>query len=101
MSSIPLADVIKELREELAGAIEAGKEHEIRFKPGPIEIELAMQVEKEASGKGGVRFWVVELGGDIKAGQVQSHKIKLSLQLVDSAGREVLIRDVVRRRPGG
>jgi hypothetical protein len=101
MSGIPLAEVIADLRDELARAMEEGEKHDVRFKPGPIEVELALEVRKEGSGRAGIKFWVVELGGDIKAANVQSHKIKLSRQLVDRAGQDLLIRSDVKGRPGG
>jgi hypothetical protein len=100
MSGIPLADVIRELRTELATAIEEGRAHELRFKPGNIDVELALEVRREGKAKAGVKFWVVEFGAEGTAGQTQSHKIRLSLQLVDRAGREVLIAGDVTSHPG-
>lgn len=101
MSEILLADAIADLRSELAKAIAEGVDHNIRFKPGPIELELCLEIRKEGSGKGGIKFWVVELGGEIKSAGAQIHKIKLNLQLVDQAGRDLLISGSVDRRPGG
>jgi hypothetical protein len=101
MSDIPLAEAIADLRGELAKAIADGVDHDIRFRPGPIELELSLEIKKEGSGKGGVKFWVVDLGGEIKSAGAQMHKIKLNLQLVDREGRDLLISGNVTRRPGG
>jgi hypothetical protein len=101
MSDILLADAIANLRSELAKAIAEGVDHDIRFKPGPVELELSLEIKKEGGGKGGVKFWVVDLGGEIKSTNAQMHKIKLNLQLVDRDGRDLLISGSVARRPGG
>lgn len=99
MSELRLADAIKQLREEIAAAIQDGENHPIRFKPGPIEVELALELRDEGSAKGGVKFWVAELGADVKTGMVQTHKIKLSLQLVNKQGGEILISNTGSQRP--
>jgi hypothetical protein len=101
VSNIPLADAIADLRSELAQAIAEGFDKDIRFKPGSIEIELSLEIKKEGTGKGSVKFWVVDAGGEIKAAQTQTHKIKLNLQLVDKEGRDLLISGTVSGRPGG
>jgi hypothetical protein len=101
MSDIPLANAIADLRSELEKAIAEGVGHDIRFKPGPIELELSLEIKKEGSGKGSVKFWIVDLGGEIKSANAQMHKIKLNLQLVDKEGRDLLISGNVAGRPGG
>jgi hypothetical protein len=73
---IELTEVIGELRRELQEAINAGEGEQLRFELGPVELEATVAVEK--GGGGGV--WVLELGGDAKAGQVSTHRVKLSLQ---------------------
>ena len=76
---IELAEVIGELRRELQEAINAGECEQLRFELGPVELEATVAVEK---GGGGVkvRFWVLELGGDAKAGGVSTQRVKLALQ---------------------
>ena len=100
MSGIQLAEVIQDLREELAKAIADGRNHRIRFKPGNIDVELSVDVRKSVEGKAGVKFWVVEAGATGTTGQTQAHKIKLSLSMVDERGREILISGDPNGRPG-
>jgi Trypsin-co-occurring domain 2 len=76
---IELARVIKDLREELQAAIEAGKDEALRFELGPIELEVSVAVEGSGGGGGKVRFWVVELGGEHKKDTANTQRIKLSL----------------------
>jgi hypothetical protein len=99
MSGIALAQAVQDLRQELTSALEEGRGKNLRFKPGQIELELGVEVTMEAGAKGGVKFWVVELGADGKTGRVGTHKLKLSLQPVDKDGHEFLIRDEVATRP--
>ncbi|SHN36222.1 trypco2 family protein [Actinacidiphila paucisporea] len=76
---IELASVIKDLREELQRAIEAGKGEELRFELGPIELEVSVVVDRSDGGHGKVRFWVVDLGGEHKKDTSNNQRIKLSL----------------------
>jgi len=77
---IELAEVIRELRREMQGAMTAGKGEALRFETGPIELEATIAVERQAGASGKVRFWVVELGGDATATHGSTQRIKLTLQ---------------------
>jgi Trypsin-co-occurring domain 2 len=77
---IELTEVIGELRRELQEAINAGEGEQLRFELGPVELEATVAVEKGGGGGVKVRFWVLELGGDAKASEVSTHRVKLSLQ---------------------
>jgi hypothetical protein len=83
---IELAEFIDELRCELQQAMHAGKGEPLRFELGPVELEATVAVEKGGGGGAKVRFWVIELGGDAKASQASTQRIKLALQprLADS-----------------
>lgn len=77
---IELAEVIGELRHELQQAMDAGEGEPLRFELGPVELEATVAVEKGGGGGAKVRFWVIELGGDAKASQASTQRIKLALQ---------------------
>jgi hypothetical protein len=77
---IELGEVIGELRRELQQAMDAGESEPLRFELGPVELEATVAVEKGGGGGAKVRFWVIELGGDAKATQSSTQRIKLSLQ---------------------
>ena len=78
---IELAEVIGELRRELQEAISAGEGEQLRFELGPVELKATVAVEKGGGGGGAkVRFWVIEVGGDAKVGEVSTQRVKLSLQ---------------------
>ncbi len=76
---IELADVVSDLRTELERAMRAGADEELRFGLGPIELEVSVGVTKEGSGGAKVRFWVVEMGADVKAAATSTQRIRLTL----------------------
>jgi hypothetical protein len=88
---IELAEVIIELRRELQAAIDAGEGQSLRFELGTIELEVTVAVEKGASGGGKVRFWVIELGGEAKAAQASTQRLKLALQPRLAGGGKVWV----------
>ena len=77
---IELAEVIGELRRELQAAMNDAEGEQLRFELGPVELEATVVVEKGGGGGAKVRFWVIELGGEAKASEVSTHRVKLSLQ---------------------
>lgn len=85
---IELSRVIRELRAELYEAAEAGKDEELRFEMGPVELEVTVAITNEASTGGKVRFWVAEADGSAKHGDVTTQRLKISLQpTLRSTGR--------------
>lgn len=89
---IELAEVIGELRRELQQAMHAGEGEPLRFELGPVELEATVAVERTGGGSGKVRFWVIELGGDAKATQASTQRIKLALQpRLTASGEKALI----------
>ena len=77
--AVELAELIKQLRAELTDAMHAGEGADLRFEAGPVELELTVVVDKEAKPGAKVRFWVVELGADVKAASSKTQHIKLTL----------------------
>jgi hypothetical protein len=78
-SGVPLAQFIKHLRNELQDAEADGKDSALRFELGPIELELELAVERGTGAKGGVKFWVLELGGEESGSVRRTQRMKLSL----------------------
>jgi hypothetical protein len=89
---IELAEVIGELRRELQQAMHVAEGEPLRFELGPVELEATVAVEKGGGGATKVRFWVLELGGDAKASQTSTQRIKLALQpRLTASGEKALI----------
>jgi len=85
--TIPLAEVIQRLREELLKATQAGKGHELRLRVEKIVLELEVGVTKGASveggAEGGVSFWVFDSKASAKAaGSYESSRLqRITLEL--------------------
>jgi Trypsin-co-occurring domain 2 len=92
MERIDLVETLDALRAELATAVDRAAGQPIEFPVNQIELEFQVGVTRAAEGKGGVRFWVVELGGagSYAAESVQKVTIRLD-QPVDSEGRPIRV----------
>ena len=106
---IGLAEVIRNLREELQKAQEAGKDEDIRFKVKEVEVELTVSVEEEEKigVKGGfsAHFFVLTSHYQANEKDTSLHKIKLTLEAgikdpnsIDSVSRPVEVSGEIKRR---
>lgn len=77
--SVELSAVIAELRAELSAAIRGGEDEDLRFELGPVELELAVVVGRDAGPSAKLRFWVVEAGADARVSAQSTQRIKLVL----------------------
>lgn len=91
MAEMDLTQVVRALRTQLNDAVKEGDDQEIRFEATAIELELNIGVKKSVEGKGGVRFWVLELGGGSSYSSESVQKVKLTLQPLTVAGGKVRI----------
>ncbi|MEA2468429.1 MAG: hypothetical protein QOJ57_2555 [Thermoleophilaceae bacterium] len=78
-TDIPLAAAIRSLRREIVAAVQEGQDEDVRFALGPIELELQVTMAREAGVEGGVKFWVVSVGGKRSDTSGNSHTVRLSL----------------------
>ncbi|MFF4403543.1 trypco2 family protein [Streptomyces sp. NPDC001404] len=76
---IELAELIRDLRDELNEAMAAAPATGLRFEMGPVEVEVSVAVDKSVSGGGKVKFWVVEAGSDGKVARTSAHRVTMTL----------------------
>jgi len=79
---VPLAAVVDALRDQLRAA-RAGADPTLPFTVGPILVELSAVARREADGRFGVKFWVVEAGGGGTKGSEITHKLTFTLTPTD------------------
>lgn len=96
---VGLSDAIRALRAELTGAMAEGAGEELRFELGPVEMEFLLEVQREAAGEAGVKFWVVNIGGKGGVTSGSTHRVTLSLTPKTRGGGPAEIRDVERGQP--
>lgn len=83
---IELSELIEEVRDELMVAKEQGKDRDLKFDIELAQIEIQFSVRREIKGKGGIKFYVVEAGGEAKTARETVQKITLQLRPKDSTG---------------
>jgi len=82
-----LAETIQALRAELTEAMKSGEGDPLRFQVGPTELELTLAITKEGGADGGVRFGVISFGAKGGLTDLDTHRVKLTLQpVVHGAG---------------
>ncbi|MEV6010579.1 trypco2 family protein [Streptomyces sp. NPDC051976] len=77
---IELAEMIEQLRRELSTAMAAGRDEELRFALGPVELEADVVVERSATAGAKIRFWVVEGNADGRTAATTTHRVRLTLE---------------------
>lgn len=89
IKKVGLKETLEALRIELSEAILVSEGKEIRFEVGEIELEFQVMVEKSQQAKGGVKFWVVDMGGGVTDKNAMVHKIKIPFKPVWKDGSPV------------
>ena len=87
---IGLQEAIAALRAELIESVVASQGEQLRFEVGEITMEFQIEVERIAEAKGGIRFWVVELGAGGTAKNKDGHKVVIPLKPVRADGKPIL-----------
>src|SRR5438105_4282113 len=87
---IGVADAIANLRQEMTKAIERGKDQKLRFTVDQVELELAVEIEREAGGEGKVSFKIfgsgIDLGGKGSLSEATVHRMKIMLKPAPDSG---------------
>ncbi len=97
MAKIQLSEAIENLRAELQSAQDQGKDQDLQFRLGPIELELEVVAEKGAEGEAKVNWWIFGGGVSGNVSDASTHKIKLTLQAVDKNGKPIQVANSAER----
>lgn len=86
---VPLSAAIGALRDELTRAWWDGRDRSVRFEPSPVELTLQVAVTSAGSGRAGVRWWLIELGGEVSRESVVTQTVKVTLEpkMFDELGK--------------
>lgn len=90
MERVGLQEAISALRAELIDSINASLQEELRFEVGEITMEFQIELERSAEHKGGINFWVVELGASGSVSNKDVHKVTIPLTPVRADRKPVL-----------
>jgi hypothetical protein len=101
-TQVDLAEAIRNLRRELATAMEEGQNEGLHFAVENIELEMSIEIERSGDAEGKVSFKVLgtglDVGGHGGLTRENSHRLKLTLKAFGPSG-SLQIRDEAAGRP--
>ncbi len=88
---VDLAEAVEALRSQLGRAMDGAPARGLRFRPGPVELTVQAALTKGMGGNAGIRWWLIQAGGDISRQSVVTQTLKISLQpvVVNDEGKVV------------
>jgi hypothetical protein len=99
VDNIPLADAIEVLRQQLTAAMLAGQDSPLRFEVSALTLDLEVAVTKTGEGHAGIKFWLVDFAAKGDYSNAATHRVTMSLNPVDQAGRPVKLGDSSAVKP--
>lgn len=100
MDKIGLGEVIDALHAELAAAVKKAQGQEIQFPIGSVNLEFQVGVTWDVEAKGGVKFWVLELGASGSYANESVQKVTLNLEApVNAEGKPVKVTRHLQQKP--
>jgi len=100
MDRIGIAELVSTLRSEIVEAATNGAEPGIHFPIGQITLEFHVGVTRDHGGNGGIRAWVIDLGGSTKYAKEEVHTVTLTLEPpVDDDGDPVKVHRTSAVKP--
>ena len=98
---VGLPEAIESLRADLAQAWWDGQRQPLRFRVEPVELTVQVGLTRTIKGTGGVKWYVLTIGGEKKRETVTTQTLKLRLTPVifdkdgnDPSGVELLVSDL-------
>ncbi|GHG81751.1 trypco2 family protein [Streptomyces griseocarneus] len=76
---IELAEAVRAIRDGLVDAAAAGAAERLAFDVGEIALEFTVELRRDATGKGGVKAWVVDAGTEATRGSTRTHRVAFTL----------------------
>jgi hypothetical protein len=88
---IALTDAVSELRSELERAITSAQDARLKFEAIDVTMEFQVGITRSKEGSGGLKFWVLELGGGLARSDAETQTVTLNLKPILADGRPVQI----------
>ncbi|MFC1404473.1 MULTISPECIES: trypco2 family protein [Streptacidiphilus] len=98
-SEIELSTAVRAIREQLVRAALDGAGAPIRFEVGPIQMDFAVELRREAGARGGVKAWVLSAEAEAKASRATTHRVSFTLTPKDAVSGAPI--EVGNQEPGG
>jgi hypothetical protein len=88
---IALTDAVSSLRAELEHAITEAQDARLKFEAIDVTMQFQVGITQSKDGRGGLKFWVLELGGGLARSDAETQTVTLKLKPVLADGRPVQI----------
>ncbi|MEU9688108.1 trypco2 family protein [Amycolatopsis japonica] len=88
---IELGDAVAALRDELLDAADRAATAEVEFAVGPIELEFAVELRKDAKAKAGFKAWVVSADAEAGVSHTTKHKVTVTLNPRKPGGGDLIV----------
>lgn len=82
VGGVPLAAAIQALRAELMQTWTDAQDQSLRFKVAPVELTLESAVTWTGKGTAGIKWWLLQAGGEVSREKAVTQTIKLTLDPV-------------------
>jgi NTP-dependent ternary system trypsin peptidase co-occuring protein len=93
-SGIPLADLVNAVRAELESASIEARTQKLQFEVKDVQLELEVATTGTRTAEGGLKLWVVTIGGKGSKENAATHKVTLNLSAVTADGTKFRVSDV-------
>jgi Trypsin-co-occurring domain 2 len=99
---VSLSDAIGVVRDELCRAQDAGRDKDVRFSVGSVEVELSIAVEKTAGGEASVKVLnIFSLGGKGERSRTDTNRVTVILNPIGKGGAPFVVASDRDHRPDG
>ena len=93
---IALTDAVRALRTEIEQAIAEARDARLKFEASEVTMEFQVGITRAAEGRGGLKFYVFELGGNVSLSEVETQTVTLKLRPVLDGGPVEIVREQSR-----
>lgn len=90
---IALTEAVRGLRAELEQAIVEARDARLKFEASEVTMEFQVGITQAAEGRGGLKFYVLELGGNVSRSEVETQIVTLKLRPVLDDGPVEIARE--------
>ncbi|MCI3277024.1 trypco2 family protein [Streptomyces cylindrosporus] len=97
---LELAQAVAVLRDELLDAAALGAGSNLAFEVGPIELEFAVELRRDAKVKAGFKAWVLTADAEAGMSHGRIHRVKIALTPKQPGGGDLLIHSAPQQGIG-
>lgn len=92
-AGIPLSELIDAVRGELELAAWKAENKDLQFLVEDVQLELEIETSRSRGGEGGLKIWVVNVGGKRERSDASTQRVTLTLGPVYRDGTSLKVSD--------